>query len=289
MTASQSPVLITGATGNTGGAVLQELVSRGIRVRAVVRHANDVDRLAAHPDEIAVADLNDEQTVAAALQGVECAYLVTPSSEHAERQQTRFAELASDAGVRRLVVLSQLGAALGSPVRFLRYHAAVEQHIQKLGIGYVFVRPNLFFQGLLALAPVVADHSTLPAPIGEARVSAVDVEDIAAVCVLALTGSEHDGATYTVTGPEALTHNEMARTLGSARGRDVNFVDIEPKGFREQLEGVLPPWQADGLLEDYAHYARGEAAQITDTVPKLTGRPAHSFQRFAEHNADAFR
>src|SRR5688500_10601256 len=129
-------VLVTGATGNTGSALVERLLRLGVSVRVMVRTpaaAARFDESAATP---VVADFDDPDAVAAALAGVDRAYLVTPSSESAEAQQMRFAELAAAAGVRHLVKLSQFAAAADSPVRFLRYHAAVEQHIRGLGIGW---------------------------------------------------------------------------------------------------------------------------------------------------------
>jgi len=95
---------------------------------------------------VVIADLDDDRAVMAGLKGVDRAYLVTPSSERAEGQQLRFAELAVAAGVRHVVKLSQYAAAEGSPVRFLRYHAVVERRIRELGVGYTFLRPNLSFR-----------------------------------------------------------------------------------------------------------------------------------------------
>ena len=151
-----SPVLVTGATGNTGRAVVDALIGRGAPVRAMVRTEADRSRL---PEGVAAvaADFDDSASMAVALEGAGRAYLVTPSSERAEAQQRRFAELAVEAGVGHLVVLSQLAADEHSPVRFLRYHAAVEQHVRDLGIGYTFLRPNLFFQGLLAFAGTMSE------------------------------------------------------------------------------------------------------------------------------------
>ena len=150
-----SPILVTGATGNTGRALVDALTGRGAPVRAMVRTEADRGKLPAGVD-VAVADFDDPQAVAVALDGAERAYLVTPSSEQAEDQQKRFADLAAKAAVRHLVVLSQLGSQEHSPVRFLRYHAAVEQHVRDLGLGYTFLRPNLFFQGLLPFAGSIA-------------------------------------------------------------------------------------------------------------------------------------
>ncbi|MDQ4020813.1 MAG: SDR family oxidoreductase [Actinomycetota bacterium] len=278
--------LVTGATGNTGSALLRELVQRDVRVRAMVRRADDP--LAAPVAEVAVADLDDEATVAAALAGVDRAYLVTPSSERAQDQQVRFAELAADAGVRHLVKLSQFAADEDSPVRFLRYHAVVERRIRELGIGWTFLRPNLYFQGLLAMAGMIRGTGAFAAPIGDAQVSAVDVRDIAGVAAAALTGPGDKGQIYTITGPAALTHAEMAAAIGSAIGRDVTFSDAPPEVFAAHLRGVLPEWQVGGLLEDYAHYARGEAAEVVPTVAEVTGRAPRTVADFAHDYAAAF-
>jgi uncharacterized protein YbjT (DUF2867 family) len=286
---STMPVLVTGPTGNTGTAVIDELARRGVSYRAMVRSAEDADRLARPPESVAVADFDDEGDVAAALTGIARAYLVTPSSEQAEAQQIRFAELAAAAGVEHLVVLSQLGAAIDSPVRFLRYHAAVEQRVLDLGLPYTFLRPNLYFQGLFAFAAGIASGSPFGAPIGDAQVSAIDVRDIGAVAAAALSESSHTGRTYTLTGPRPVTHPEIAQALGAALGREVTFVDIPPEAFAQSLAGLLPDWQIGGLVEDYAHYRRGEAAAATTTVEDITGRPAIAIEQFASDYADRFR
>ena len=196
-------VLVTGATGNTGRPLVELLSNRGVPVRAMVRSAAGRERLAGLPIEVVIADFDDPTAMSTALDGVERTYLVTPSSERAQEQQERFVELAAKAGVQHLVKLSQLAADAGSPVRFLRYHAAVERRIRERSIGFTFLRPNLYFQGLLALSGPIREQGVLPAPIGEARVSAVDVRDIAAVAATVLTEPGHLGTTYTITGQGA--------------------------------------------------------------------------------------
>ncbi|GAA3220583.1 SDR family oxidoreductase [Nonomuraea helvata] len=281
------PVLVTGATGSTGRAVLEALAGRGKPVRAMVRREADRERLPVGVQAV-VADFDDAVSVAAALRGAGRAYLVTPSAERAEAQQRRFADLAAEAGVEHVVVLSQLAADKDSPVRFLRYHAMVEEHVRSLGIGYTFLRPNLFFQGLLAFAGLVSAQGRFYAPIGDAKVSAIDVRDIGAVAAAALTEAGHEGATYTLTGPAAITHHDIAAALASALGRDVTFAEVPPDVFADSLSGMMPPWQIDGLLEDYAHYGRGEAAEVTATVADITGKPSRSIGQFARDYAAAF-
>lgn len=281
------PILVTGATGNTGRALTDVLVDRGARVRAMVRTDADRGKLPAGVD-VVVADFNDTAAVAAALDGIQRAYLVTPSSEQAEEQQKRFADLAAKTGLRHLVVLSQLASQEHSPVRFLRYHAAVEQHVRDLGLGYTFLRPNLYFQGLLTFAGSISAEGKFFAPIGEARVSAVDVRDIAAVAAIALTEAGHEGATYTLTGPAAITHAQIAAALTTALGRDVTFIDVPPEAFADSIRGLLPPWQADGLLEDYAHYRRGEAEAVSPAIAEVTGTAPRGIDQFARDYAAAF-
>jgi uncharacterized protein YbjT (DUF2867 family) len=281
------PILVTGATGNTGRAIVDALAERGVPVRAMVHTEADRGKLRAGVD-VVVADFDETAAVATALDGAEQAYLVTPSSERAEEQQKRFVDLAAKAGTRHLVVLSQPGSEVHSPVRFLRYHAAVEQHVHDLGIGYTFLRPNLYFQGLLTFAGSISTEGKFFAPIGDARVSAVDVRDIAAVAAVALTEAGHEGATYTLTRPEAITHSQIASALTAALGRTVTFVDVPPEAFADSIRGLLPPWQVDDLPEDYAHYRRGEAAAVSPVVAEITGRAPRSIEQFARDYTAAF-
>jgi uncharacterized protein YbjT (DUF2867 family) len=115
------------------------------------------------------------------------------------------------------------------------------------------------------------------------------VRDNATVAAAALTGSGHEGQIYTLTGPEALTHAEMAEKIGAVTGRDVTYIDVPPEQMRAALDGFgMDPWQAEGLIEDYAHYRRGEAAGIADGIERATGNPPRAFEGFARDYASAF-
>lgn len=276
-------VLVTGATGTIGSALVPALRARGADVRAMTR---DRDR-AVRGAESAVADLRDPGSVAEALEGVDAAFLNSPSAEDAAAIQIRFADLARDAGVKRLVVLSQYAARPDSPVRFLRWHAEVEAHVGGLGLDHTVLRPNLYMQALLAFAPTIA-QGWFAAPIGEAAVSAVDTRDIADVAAVSLTDAGHAGRTYTLTGPRAVTHGQIAGALAAATGRSIAFHDTSPERFAAALADVIPPWQLEGLVEDYAHYARGEAAEVHTAVADVTGRPARDIADFARDHVAGF-
>ncbi len=234
-------------------------------------------------------DFDNPTSLERALQGVERAFLLTNSTERAEGQQLGFVAAAKRSGVTHIVKLSQFAADQASPVRFLRYHAAVERAIRASGLAYTFLRPNLYMQALLAFAPSIKAQGRFHAAIGDAKVSVVDVRDNAAVAVAALTGDGHEGKTYTLTGPEALSHAEIAAHLSPASGRTTAFVGISPRAMREALGQMhMPPWRADGLVEDYAHCDRGEAAAIATGVKDATGAEPRAFAAFARDYAAAF-
>ena len=264
-------ILITGATGNIGSELVKLL--NGHNIRTMIRSEG-------------TGDFNDPASVEKALQGIERAFLLTNSSEQAEQQQLTFVELAQKAGVKHIVKLSQWAADVNSPVRFLRYHAVVENKIRESGMTYTFLRPNLFMQGLLDF---VHDGQFF-APIGDAKISMVDIRDIAAVAATALTTNGHENKIYNLTGPAAITHPQIAEELSIALNKKITFFNVTPQEMRAALSQVgFPEWQADGLIEDYAHYAKNEAAAVENGVLEATGKAARSFAEFARDYAPVFK
>ena len=284
-----SKLLVTGATGNIGSELVKQLSAAGIAVRGMVRKQPDVAKNTLPGVEFVTADFDDPASMSRALEGIERAFLVTNSSERVEAQQLRFVEVARAAGLQQIVYLSQLHAAMDSPVRFLRYHAVVEEAIVSSGMAFTNLRPNLIMQALLGFRPSLVAEGRFYAPLGDARVSIVDVRDVAVIAAAALTENGHEGKTYDITGPESLTHTEMAARLSEALGKSISFVDVPEAEMRNALLSFrFPEWQADGLIEDYAHYRRGEAAAISTVVEDVTGVPARSFSTFAQDYKQAF-
>ena len=283
-------ILVTGATGKNGVEILKRLSGRKERIRAMVRNQSEI--MSATPNwglEFVEADFDDTASLRRALSGVQRAFLVTNSSDRVEERQLRFVSLARESGVKHIVYLSQLHASSESPLRFLRYHAAVEEAVRTSGMSYTNLRPNLYMQALLMIGESIGSEGRFFAPAGDARVSVVDVRDIAAMAVAALTQTGHEGKTYDITGPEALTHAQMAAELSQALHRPVTFVDLPEQQFREALRGFhMPDWQADGLIEDYAHYRRGEAADISSAVKEVAGEDPRPFAVFARDYRAAF-
>lgn len=280
---SSPTILVIGATGTIGSGLIPALRDTGATVRAMIR---DPERPVPGVDNV-VADLRDGPSLETALDGVHTVFLNSPSTEDAATLQIRAADRARAQGVGRLVVLSQYGARPDASVRFLRWHGEVEEHVRSLDIDHTVLRPNLYLQSLLGFTDTIA-QGILPAPVGEAAISAIDTRDIADSAAAVLTGPGHTGRTYTLTGPRAITHHEIAESLSRATGTPIAFQDMPPEHFAAALTGILPPWQIEGLVEDFAHYARGEAAEVHSSVADLTGRAPRDVTDFARDHAAVF-
>lgn len=292
MTTATPTILVTGATGNIGTALTQTLSAQDIPFTAMVRSLND-------PRAIAIAslkgatlvpgDFDKPESLRTALTGAEKAFLLTNSTEQAEAQQCAFVEAAQAAGVQHIVKLSQWAADAHSPVRYLRYHAAVENAVVQSGIAYTFLRPNLFMQGLFSFREFILNSGQFFASLGNAAISMIDTRDIADAAAAVLTSDAHKGKIYNLTGPQAITHYEAAALLSAATGHEIRFVDVPPATMKESLlKAGFPEWQADGLIEDYAHYARGEASAVTTGVRDATGNAPRDFAHFAKEYASQF-
>ena len=283
-------ILITGATGNVGSQLVKALSKRGHHIRVFVRSRARTQGIALSGMEFVEGDFIKQDTFARALEGIDRLFLLIPSSSDVEQQQRNFVDAAKRSGVHHIVKLSQLGADAQSTGRFQGYHGAVEDYIRKSGIEYTFLRPNLFMQGLLNFRAAISAQGAFYIAAGDAKVSIVDVRDIAAIAALALTETGHEGKIYEITGPESLTHTEMADRLSEAIGKTVKYVNISPDSMRQDLLSFgMPAWQADGLVEDYDIYRRGEAAKVTSTVRDVTGIVPIAFSQFARDYKDFFR
>jgi uncharacterized protein YbjT (DUF2867 family) len=239
---SSPAILITGATGNNGAEVVRQLSARGAPLRALVRDPARRTPLRLPGVEIAAGDFLDPPTLDRALEGVEKVFLVSPPGPDQVRMQNNVVEAARRTGtVRHIVKLSSLGAAPDSPVRFGRWNGETEQQIEASGIAWTHLRPNNFLQGLLMFAPMIRAQGRVLRPARRRPRFVGGRRDIAAVAAAVLTApAGHENQAYALTGPEALTGDEIAQAIAAAAGRDVRYVPIEPEAFRQGALGRAP-------------------------------------------------
>ena len=185
---------------------------------------------------------------------------------------------------------SGLGASPDAPFVIGRWHGEAQRHLERSGLPFTHLQPHSFMQNLLGSAKTIAAEGTLYAPMGDARVSLVDVRDIAAVAARVLLEPGHTGRTYVITGPEALTYRELAAKLSAATGRPVRYVDVTPAQAKQSMMAAgMPEWAADAVNELSAWYRAGHGALVTQVVAEIGGRTPHTFDTFARDHAAAFR
>ena len=283
-------VLVTGATGQVGGAVLEELVRRGVHTRAMVRTDDRSHAFAARGVDVIVGDLERSETLQGALDGVGRAFLMSRDDPRQPEMEGALMEAAARAGVERIVKLSASGAAPDSPVALMRRHAQAERTLEGSGLGYTILRPQLYMQNFLRFGPSIAAEGSFAAPMSDHRFALVDVRDVARVAAATLLEDGHEGVTYLVSGPEALSYGAAARSIGSAIGKEVTYEDADPQAFREVLiaEGGLPRWRADELAFIASAYGGGVGETVTDTVARVGSSEPRSFAEFAKEHAEHF-
>jgi len=283
-------ILVTGATGNTGAAVLGALLERNASVRAFV---HDPEKFSAPAGvEVAAGDFRDAASMDAALAGVDHAYLVGPSLPDQIELETAFVEAARRVGLAHLVRLSVIGADQpdARAARFIAAHAAAEEVVRASGIPWTMLRVNGFMQNTLRQAEAIVGQSAFySSATPAARVSHIDVRDIGEVAAKALTEPGHQGHTYLLTGPEALNDDDMTARLSDVLGRTITHVQVPWEAVRESMAGMgLPEWGLDGFKELLDFYETGAAAGVSPDVERLLGRPPRTFAMFAADYRAAF-
>lgn len=283
-------LLVVGATGLVGSAVVSQLAARGVAVRVLVRRPAQATAMAASGVEPVLGDLDHPASLDAALVGITRALLISPHHPRQVELQGNFVAAARRAGSVHLVKLSGLGTALDSPLQSGRWHAQIEQAITDAGLPCTHLQPPYFMQNLLRSAAEVAAHGVLTAAMQNGRIAMVDARDVAAVAVAALTAPGHVGKTHTITGAEALSFDDIAATLSAATGRRILYRDLSLADARRQLvEAGLPDWLINVRLEFSAVLRANYAATVTQTVAAVTGRPPRTFAAFAQEHAALFR
>ncbi|WP_304451053.1 SDR family oxidoreductase [Nocardiopsis sp. YSL2] len=279
---------VTGATGALGGRVAARIARLGLPQRLIVR---DINRAPEYPGSTAaMAAYEDTAGFERACRGVDTLFLV-PATASEDRIDKHLSAVdgAVKAGVSRIVYLSFLRAGPAATFTFARTHFFTEAHIRATGVGHTFLRPGLY----LDLLPDWVDgEGVIRGPAGDGRAAWVSRDDVADVATAVLADPERaalaEGATYDVTGPEALTLGATVDKLSALTGRTVRYV---PETWEEALEsrraGGAPEWAAEGWASSYAAIAAGEMDVVAPTVPKLTGHPAQSIEGFLRRHPSA--
>ncbi|MFT5593771.1 MAG: hypothetical protein ACI8SR_002157 [Oceanicoccus sp.] len=271
-------IIVTGATGNVGKEVVKKLLKSGEKFSALTRDVKAAQEKISSSVDWIFADFDDQLSLRSALEGVDKLVLITPAGESMEKNQLDIVRISNDLGVKKIVKLSGLGAGPNALIRLPKAHFKIEEEIINLGIDYAFVRPNLFMQ---VFTDAVQADGNIYAPAEGAKISLTDTNDIAEIIVSAVL-DKTDEKVIEITGPEAVTYEEVARKISETKGKPVKFVSVAPAQAKESMLGMgMSEWLVDAFLELFDIYRSGHGAAILDIpVKNILGRDATTLQSY---------
>ncbi|MFI7536778.1 NAD(P)H-binding protein [Streptosporangium sp. NPDC049376] len=273
-------IVVTGATGNVGRALVRELVEAGQQVTAVARRIEAADVPAGV--RAVAADLGDADSLSGALAGAKALFLLVAGEDPAG-----VLARAKAAGVARVVLLSSQGVGT-RPGGAYAHAAGFEQAVAASGLEFTVLRSGGMASNAFAWAEPIRAHRTAAAPFAEVGLPFVDPDDVAAVAAAVLTGDGHDGATYVLTGPAPTTPRQRAEAIGRAIGEPVTFVEQTREQAHAQMSAFMPAPVVEGTLSILGEPTEAEQA-VSPDVERVLGRPATPFAAWATRNAAAFR
>lgn len=282
-------ILVTGAGGTVGRALVHELTALGQHLRLAFNSTTKAEEAMKNGHAAVVLDFAQPATVAPALEGIDALFLLATGGLGQAEREAMVTSLAKAAGVRKLVKLSILDAA-GEAYAFARIHREAERAVEASGLEWTHLRPNAFMQNFSNfMARPIKTQGLFFEPVVEPGISRVDVRDIARVAARVLTEPGHGSKAYEITGPEPITNERAASELSRALGREIRYVPVSDEAARaNMISSGVPEFYADYLVDMFRHQRSGAAARVTSTIRELTGRDATRFTDFVRDHAAAF-
>ena len=284
-------ILVTGVNGLIGSTVIREFARQAYPVRALVRNRAKALALEALPGvEVMEGDMLRPETLGRALDSVEHALLISSPDRQMVETQCTFIDAAKQAGVRHMVKLSGVTTSLDSPFLFSRMHAEISRYLERSGLGWTFLRPSQFATEYLREVPTIIAESAFFFPFEDAKLTPVNLEDVAQATFALLTQPGHEGKTYMISGPEALSMTEIAEQISLATGKTVRYVNIPvEERNRAQLAAGMPAYVADALDVQSRLRQKGNGEEVVhlETHTALGIHPT-TFAEFARRHAADF-
>lgn len=277
--------LVTGATGNVGSNVVEQLLAQGEQVRVFTRDAAKVAHWGARV-QLALGDLARPETFAAAVNGVEGIFLMNLTTPIHSFQQ--LLEVANDSGTPRIVFLSSIAAAEPETV-VGKLHLEKEDAIRSSGLPSAFLRPGGFMSNAYGWLPTIRSESAIYDPMGSGQYAPIAPEDIAAVAVHSLLSPHLSGQIYNLTGAQLINTPQQVEILSELLNRPLRIVDISTETAVENLvRSGIPAHIAMGVANSFENIREGKAAHTTNILAQLLGRPPLTFKDWATRHADKF-
>jgi uncharacterized protein YbjT (DUF2867 family) len=287
-------ILVTGAAGMSGAAVMRELTRNGTPARALVRNRARAASIAGLGGvDVVEGDMQRAETLGRALEGVERALMISSANPAMVETQCAFVDACKAAGVRYVIKFSGKESGSGFDARKFRYtamHEEIELYLERSGLAWAHLRPSQFMQVYLREAPAMMALGALRLPFEDIELAPVDIEDVAKAAYALLVGRGPENQAFDMTGPEALTMAEIAQCISAATDRQVRYVKVTLEERRNALllAGTPPP-MVDDLIDQAAERRKRPVSDIRLETHSLLGIRPTTFREFAIRNAQAFR
>lgn len=275
-------ILITGATGAVASQILPLLANKGVTVRALVR-----DPASAKAKQLGVelvrGDLEEHRALPEAFAGADTVVIIHPPGSRAPCLSSNALWAARQAGAKRIVRLSAIGAGYDAPTVNGRMHGLSDHEVVGSGLAYTIIKPHFFMQNLMMTAQTIAKDGTIYMPLGDGKLPMIDVRDIGAFFArVLLEEGKHDGRTYTITGPAAITLHDVAAAASRALGKPVKYQPVPLDATLQGMRGMgIDAWNLGALADYFQAYARSWASDVTPDFENVVGKPARTIDDFA--------
>ena len=279
-------VLVTGATGNTGSLLVPALLKAGVDVRVFVRDETKAKPLKDMGAEVVTGDLDEPGTILPAVKNVDKIYLLTWNGETQLMQAENVINAAKYEGVPHIVRHSMWGP---DNSRIIKQGYKIEEMVKSSGLKWTILKPTFYMQNTMMAAQTISSDGMIYWDMKEGKLGMIDVRDIADAAFAVITGESHEDKSYILTGPEAISFNDVANTFSSVLDKEVKYVNVPGEAALKSMTGMgVPEWIAKGYVELSEGFSENFANSTTEYVKLLTGHPARSFEQFANDFAQVF-
>lgn len=291
MSIMQETILITGATGTVGNHLVKRLSNLDVKVRAGVHSLIKGENLKFPNVELCEIEYRRPESLRAAFTGIDRVFMITPFAPDQVEMARVLIDAARDFGVKHVVRLSAAGADAENPIQLGRWHREIDDYLKNSGLNYTILRPTSFMQNFVNFSGhTIRGERTIYLPLGEGKVSYIDVRDIADVADCVLTSDQYFNQELEITGPEPASVQDVAMAISEATGQPVSYVDVsEEAAYQSMLQAQMPDWMANAMMELHRIGKAGHAGNVTNTVEQVTGHKPHTIRDFAHQYADCFQ
>lgn len=275
-------ILVIGSTGKIGLELVKILSGKSVEFKALIRSEERAKLL---PDGVKylVGDFENKTGLEKIIEGTDKLFIATPPHRDQLIHHLNILEAAKKSGIRHIVKVSALGTAENSLISLARWHALSEKAIKGSGIAYTFLHPHSFMQNIFASIDTIRNQNAVYYPIKNGKLSMIDTRDISEVAANILTTNGHEGKTYFLTGPEAISYYDIAKILSEVTNRNISFISVSSEMASDNMIKMgLPEWLVNDLITLAKLNDDGIGENVFPDSEIILGRKPNSFKKFAE-------